>query len=286
VFRASVLMDSLFWLVAWLGFVWATISSAWMVLNSQFVASLFAALFGALAGAYGAQRIVERSKRRSDLITEIRNTNAAIMLAFDTTNAYLNLKDQHVVRLKRDFEAARAGALAARQKKSGRYGFTADFQTLQEMVTSIDLLRNLVFDKVSLTGRPLVCISALVRCAHELNETIGHRNRWIAEFRKAFGGRSANETVVLYFGFRDEAGHLDETYPALISATHRYTNDCIFFGQLLCTDLVKHGKSLAKELGQDAPRVAEPDFAKARANGLIPSDSEYKSWLNAFQKSE
>ena len=49
--------------------------------NSAFVISLIGALAGAYAGATAAQRIAERTKERDQLLTQIRSTNAAIMVA-------------------------------------------------------------------------------------------------------------------------------------------------------------------------------------------------------------
>jgi hypothetical protein len=61
-------------------------------LNSNLFTSLIGALAGAFAGAYGGQLIVERSKTRDELLKEMRNTNAAIMLAFGMCNTALSLR--------------------------------------------------------------------------------------------------------------------------------------------------------------------------------------------------
>jgi hypothetical protein len=79
-------------------------------LSSNFFIAFVASGVGAGVGAYTAQRIVEKSSNKKSLLEEIRNTNASIVLAFDTANIFLTLKDQHVVNLynsyhkdKRDF---------------------------------------------------------------------------------------------------------------------------------------------------------------------------------------
>ncbi len=53
----------------------------WTFANTTFATALIGSLAGAFAGAYGAQRIAERSKTKELLLTEIRNTNAAITVA-------------------------------------------------------------------------------------------------------------------------------------------------------------------------------------------------------------
>jgi bifunctional pyridoxal-dependent enzyme with beta-cystathionase and maltose regulon repressor activities len=72
--------------------------------NSNFITSLVGALAGAGAGALAAQHIVERSKLRDELLREMRNTNAAIALAFSVTNTFLALKHQHIKALKENFD--------------------------------------------------------------------------------------------------------------------------------------------------------------------------------------
>ena len=65
----------------------ATWDTAKNLANSAFFASLVAALAGAFAGAFAAQRIAERGKHREELLREIRNTNAAIAVAYGPTGS-------------------------------------------------------------------------------------------------------------------------------------------------------------------------------------------------------
>jgi hypothetical protein len=118
---------------------------------------------------------------------------------------------------------------------------------------------------------------------HQLNEMKRQRNEWIAAFRKESGTRNHRETAELFFGLRNAEGHVDETYPSLIDAISRYTDDCIWFGQQLCKDLMAHGRRLAREYGKDAPKVTEINFDKAHETGLIPKDEEFAEWMKAFQ---
>jgi hypothetical protein len=84
-----------------LGPLWQPIEAFF---NSAFFAALFTAIAGSMAGAfwgaYGGQRIVERGKQREELLTEIRNTNATIMVAVGICNSFLGIKRQNVKPLK------------------------------------------------------------------------------------------------------------------------------------------------------------------------------------------
>ena len=70
-------------------------------LLSTFIASdifivIISTLVAAFAGAYGAQYIVERNRKKEVFLKEIRNTNAAIAVAFTISNSFLSLKQQHI----------------------------------------------------------------------------------------------------------------------------------------------------------------------------------------------
>ncbi|MGH8730204.1 MAG: hypothetical protein ACREVF_00660 [Burkholderiales bacterium] len=101
--------------------------------NSAFITALLGSLAGAFAGAAAAQRIAERSKHREELLREIRNTNAAIALAFGVCNTLLALKKQHVKSLKESYDAQKAALLEfQRKRKAGEiqqdvaFDFNAD----------------------------------------------------------------------------------------------------------------------------------------------------------------
>src|SRR5688500_8489592 len=102
------MLDAVFALLeaAWQWCVnWFTWENAKLFGNSAFTTSLIGALAGAFAGAVAAQRVAERSKRREELTKELRNTNAAITLAFSIVNGALAVKKQHVIELKGAYDA-------------------------------------------------------------------------------------------------------------------------------------------------------------------------------------
>ena len=85
-------------------------------LNSNFFTAIAGACAGAFAGAYGAQRIVARGKEREELLAEIRNTNAATVVALGVCNTFLAIKKQHVKRLKETFDKQKTDYLGSRSQ--------------------------------------------------------------------------------------------------------------------------------------------------------------------------
>jgi hypothetical protein len=82
---------------------------------------------------------------------------------------------------------------------------------------------------------------------------------------------------------------VNRDYASAIDATYGYTDDAIFFSQLLCQDLNEHGSTLLagfkKRFRGNAVKVNKPNFAKAQKAGLMPSDDVYADCTSAFVKS-
>lgn len=249
------------------------ISSIGGILESNFTT----ALVGAFFGAYGGQLIVEKSKNKEELIKEMRNTNAAIMLAFDICNAYMAQRRQHIDSLKAAYDHQRNELLAGNLKSK----FIIDGQTLTPMMMPTDALQTQIFEKVSLNGRPLSLTIALLRAINSLNDSLSTRNRLIEAYKQMASGQSGLVTK-LYFGLPDDKGHIDISYPNTIDAIYQETKDCIFYSWLLCEDLVGHGKELLKKHPKLLLQVNEVGFDKAKKSGLIPSEDEYTDWLTKF----
>jgi hypothetical protein len=58
--------------------------------NSVFFTAIAGSLAGAFAGARAAQRIAEKTRNKEELLREIRNTNAATMVAFGVCNSLIS----------------------------------------------------------------------------------------------------------------------------------------------------------------------------------------------------
>lgn len=264
-------------------------------LTPTILIAILTAFAGAFAGAYGAQRIAERARSKEELIKEIRNTNAGISVAFSIFNSFFGLKKQHVAALKNNFDAQKAGfenAEKQRQKGEGVgevFVFHADLQTLQPLIAPIERMQAIVFEKISVTGRPLNLASILMQTIHSLNDSIEKRNELIQSFRAAYP-RAGNEFIRLYFGFADKNGHVDANYPMGIEAIYKQTDDCIYFSKMLAEDLMVHGKSLKRnyeyKFRGKTPNIGRVDFTVVKDQGLMPPPENYPDWTDAFKKKE
>lgn len=274
-------------LPTWLTAHWPEIKDFF---NSVFFTAVAGSLAGAFAGAYGAQRIAERAKYRDQLLKEIRDTNAAIMIAFGVCNSLLSMKEQHVKSLKEDFETQKTGLLDHKKNrelghisKDKEFHFTADLQTLSLPLLPVDILQRQVFEKLSLVGRPLSLTTTLSQSVHSLSASLDKRNQLIESYKAGNDGISP----ALYFGL-PQTGQINQDYPSVIDAIYNQTDDGIFFGQLLCKDLVEHGNQIAKQFkklfGKDAPMITEPNFGKAEKSDLMPNTDKYVDWLTMFVK--
>ncbi|MFZ1960036.1 MAG: hypothetical protein WAU63_02125 [Methylovirgula sp.] len=253
--------------------------------NSVFFIATVGSLAGAFGGAWGAQRIAERSKDRAELLKELRNTNAAIVVAFSICNTLISAKKQHVKSLKENFEKARSDLIES-QTRGGIFAFQADFRTLPEIDLPLAILQAQIFEKLSLEGRGLMLMTTLVQSVGGLNAAILRRNQLIELYKRNSLPRPVLPS--LYFGLAQNDGHIDQEYPDLISAIYTQNDDSIFFSQLLCNDLIEHGEkifgSYEKQFGNGAPRISKPDFSKAEKAELMPPTGNYTDWLNMFVK--
>ncbi|MFY9287919.1 MAG: hypothetical protein WAO98_05400 [Alphaproteobacteria bacterium] len=260
--------------------------------NSVFFISIAGSLAGAFAGAYGGQRIVERQKKREELLKEMRNTNAAIIVAFSICTSLLAMKSQHIKDLKENFDSQKAALLDHRSKissgqtaKDTTFKFLADFRTLTMPLLPSATLQNQIFEKLSLVGRPLMLTTILIQTLYSLKESLEMRNNLI-ELYKSNSNLTEKMLVPIYFGLPYDGGHVNQDYPASIDAIYSQTDDGIHFSRLLCQDLVKHGKKIASEFNKEnksgAIRISEPDFSKAEESGLFPDEEKYASWQKMF----
>lgn len=266
---------------------------AWGLLNSTFAIAFIGGLTGAFGGALGAQHIAERSKRREELLKELRNTNAAIMVAFSICNGALALKKQHVQPMYEQFgkdkdalRAFKAQRAAAQGQGNAPFRFVADMRTFPAPVVPIATLEQLVFEKISAYGRPLALVSVLNQSLVGLRDGIAKRDLFIHKI--ASGAIPAEQVPQYYFGMPLPTGDINQEHPDLVEAIHSYVNDVGFFSALLCSDLVKHGETVrtafTKKFGKGAPEVSSADFSAPRAKGLLPSDDQYADWLKGFKE--
>lgn len=264
--------------------------------NSSFTTSLIGSLAGAFAGAIAAQRIAERSKLREELSKEIRNTNAGITLALTVANAVLSLKKQHIREIKSTYDTEKSNLLNFLNNKEktpttikSTYTFRGDFRTLPELSPPIGTLEEIVFSRLSATGRPLSLAASIVSAIQSLNNSILQRNELAKLFKDQNFPQGAN-LHSMYFGLPYGDGHTNQEFGDTVEAMSLYSDDAIFFCILLCADLREHGLQTAStykvKLKKNPPKVIEAKFETHEQNDLIPKSECYPTWFTAFQRPE
>jgi hypothetical protein len=271
-----------------------TWANAGVLLNSAFTTSLVGALAGAFAGARAAQHVAERARETEQLQIQIRTANAAITASFTIANLLLAFKKQHIkplfdgfVEKKAELEEFKRKRNAGEIPKDLPFEFTADLRTLQMPLLPIDLLQRLVFEKLSVVGRPLALGAALAGVAASLTELMQKRAVLIEVFRNL--PESGRGTFpALYFGLPFAEGRTSTEYADLLQGLHSHTDDGIFFSELLCQDLVELGETALSRYKERVPdtkeRVSEVSFEDARVAGLMPDSELYKDWTRGFQR--
>jgi len=274
-------------------YICTVLSGIWDALNSNIAIAFIGGLTGAFGGALGAQHIVERSKRRDDLLKELRNTNAAAMVAFVICNAAISLKSQHVQPMHEQFTREKeALRIFKEQRATGQiqgnaeYRYKADLRAFPAPTVPIETLKNLLFQKISAYGRPLALVSVIEQSLISLREAIEKRDILVQRF--ASGSIPTEQIPQYYFGMPLPSGDTNQEYPDLVEAIHSYIDDIAFFSALLCADLIAHGnrahEAFTKKFGKGALKVITADFSGPRQKGLIPPETQYANWLNAFSE--
>ncbi len=267
------------------------------IFNSAFTTSLVGALAGAYAGAYAAQRIAERSKELAEFQAQIRNTNAAITLSFMVCNAAISLKRQHTKVLCDSYFAKKAEVEDFLQSRKVRetkpdiaFEFQANLQSTPFLSVPIDALSTLVYEKLSVSVRPLAGVAALTGALSSLAYMITKRNELIESFKELSPQVREASFPALYFGHPDSEGHVSTEYLDTMRGLQNLTDDVIFFSHLVCKDLITHGNKVLEKFKLQFKRELEQihaiELAPEKTAGLIPSDEQYSEWLRGFVEKE
>lgn len=276
----------------WLNAAWQWIAQ---LVGSHLFESGLVALAGAFFGAKTAQGTAARNKFRDDITKEIRDTNAAITLSFAICNSAMAIKRQHLRSLKATFDRDKKDLVEfQRKRKTGEiqgnkvYEIKVDFRYLPVAKMPTDKLQAHVLDRLSVVGRPLNLAVHIAESSTALGESTANRNEQIKAFR-ADGAPRDGAFMARYFGLPTGEGEVDEIYSTTIDAMVLHADCVIYFTALLCGDLKEHGDELLVKYKQrlgskGAPVITEVDFSPARADNMIPPDSEFASWHTAFVK--
>lgn len=264
------------------------------LLNSAFTTSLVGALAGAFAGATAAQSIAKRSKQKDQLLSQIRATNAAISASFVFCNLLISFKRQHVKPLYETFVAKRTELEEFHEKRrigqiplDQPFVFTADLRILQMPLLPVQLLERLVFDKLSVIGRPLALTTSLAGVAATLDALTQRRTALIEGFKRIPPDKQGL-VAALYFGRSFAQDRVSTEYADTLEALFNQTDDGIFFSQLLCRDLIESGENALRDYKclskKSTEHVSTIDFRQASELGLMPNEAKYHDWLRSFQR--
>lgn len=263
----------------------------YQMLNAGFTIALLGGLTGAIGGALGAQHIVERSQRRKEGLRQLRYTNASIMVAFAICNSAFALKKQHVQPMREEYLKSKADLqsfMARREAKDVSVGMefhlVMSLKTYPAPIVPLESLKHMVFQELSVVGRPLALVAVIEQSLMGLTAAIAKRDLLIQKFQS--GEISEREHVQYYFGLPLSDGHVNEEYSDLVDAIYSYTDDLAFFASRLCLDLMKHGQqvkdALTKFTSQKMLNVSQVDFSSPEKSGLMPPCSQYADWLSAI----
>lgn len=245
---------------------------------------------GVFLGARYAQRIAERSKLRSEMKQEMREINTAIVVAVSISNLAYALKKQHIKKIKdsHDADCERLRTYREKQKQGipqPPFPLSPNLNSLNTLSAPTQNLSDIVLDRLSVTGRALATVTAIGDAVHNLNHAITRRNE-ILEKMKADDLPEGAQLEHIYFGEPYASGKANNEYGGFVSAMALYVNNVLFFSVKLCEDLAKYGKPIAesyqKKFGGELPDITEPLWDKAKKEGMLPSDDEYKDWLSGF----
>ncbi|WLG70030.1 hypothetical protein [Pseudomonas brassicacearum] len=252
--------------------------------------SIVGALAGAGIGAWAAGHISEKNKTRDQLTKEIRDTNAAIMLALGVMNAGIGLKRQHIKPLKESYDEQREKVkriIAEMAKGQQQIDFPQiNLIQLPEIAPPVIYLQEIVLSRLSTAGRALASVTQLTDAVSNLNVMLKQRNELIRKMKNGEFPVGAKKEH-LCFGLRYGNGETNEEYHDSVQGISSYTDDIIFFGSELCLDLLEHADLLVgrfkKRLRGPVPEINKIDLSKARLDGWIPDGEGYKNWTSGFR---
>lgn len=270
-----------------LGYLSSVATSIWGTLNSGVGLAFVGGLTGAFGGALGAQRIVERTKAREEAIRELRDTNAACMVAFTCCNAGLRSKNQHIRPIYEQLIADKQKVTEAKAARAAgaqipHVQLLADLKAFPAPVLPMDVLRDLAFNRISSPARVLSLVAEMEQALVGLQSSIAKRDALVREL----GSVPKNVLHCFYLGEVLPDGSTNQEYPDVVEAIQSYADDLIWFGARLCGELVSHANERRNRLSKRDRRaistISAMDFSGPREAGLFPSDDQYSSWIRAF----
>ncbi len=277
---------------------WSSLVAWWPkvveFLNQEFMKAVLGSIFGAWGGAkYGAkaaQRIADKKADREQMLTELRSINGALELLFGMANTCFNLKQQHVIAQKQQYDEQRARVHQHhRRLQAGERLPPLDIGLLD--LSQLDVLRfrtekveQILIEKVSSNGRTLPMFGMFMQSVEALNQLIRQRNELVQGLLNGQGHQDNN--VPLLFGLPLQEARIDDRYGNYVEGISRTTDDCIFFAVAITKHLKDHGARVrdqyVRRFGENVMKINQLVFDQATKSGLMPPEENYASWRNSF----
>jgi hypothetical protein len=267
---------------------YASGAAMWDFLNSNFSA----AFFGAVAGGGVTYWFGVRNEHRSELLDEIRSTDAARALAFNVIERTIQLNDQNVRTMVGNFRLQRSSLEAHRNDvRSGRLQPDAgmripmEFRRLDTFIVAAERLEAVVLEQISIRGRRAQLAVTVMQVWVSLNESI----RQMTEHLKLLSEWEAADADKAYrfYGLPYQGTNVDQMLVDLIDAIGRQTDDLAWFSRRLLRELEDHAIELRQQFKEGWFRgvpdpVVPAVFTEAEAAGLFPPDGAYSDWERSF----
>lgn len=260
--------------------------------NSAFASAFLSALAGAGLGVWGAQRVTERGARAKELLENLRQANAVIVLSTSIANHVFSLKNQHISPLSQRYFKDRDIALAHHARilngeSPAPISFQAEMTRITPVTIPLDALKNLVYSAQLMPGRSLALVAIVEQTVSELTHAIELHTEQIDMFRS----ENMPEHILVhdYYGIQRQDGNTNSMYHDSMVAITQYTDDLAFFAVELAEEMQTHASTVREKLlkmRKDVPKSNTVDFSLARESGMIPRRENYESWLSGFKKQE
>lgn len=248
--------------------------------NNSAAIQIIVAAMGSFAGAVGGAHAIRSYEKNKDLLAEFRACNASIIMAAEIFDSVTGLRNEHTnVQRNRYYESKGEYELYMINEVVGPFNLNLDKKNHQMASLQNDLLKNYIFEKLTLVGRPLVAIVRLNQTLENLSSKIKEKNIKISDWTS--NPENPAKFISDYFG-EPFGNELDLTYRDLIDTQHTLAETAQFLCKILVEDLRKHAKKVRRDLGKENLMICNFSIDQL-APDLLPNEIKFSSWNENFK---
>ena len=246
--------------------------------NSELIIVTF---ISALVGTYGGQFVAEKKHDQRLLIEEFRATNTALMIANGIFNSLINIRKQFSNKFWNSYYEHKAEYAFGPQVSGEIFNFNPNLITFQNPKLPIDELKKILFEKITLSGRPIAVVTALGQTIDNLESVFAQRNSMVLDWKN--NQRPIEIFMAEYFGTPLSPNMTDMTFVHLVDGIYNLVETAQFFSMLLSNDLRKHASILRDQIKAKGLRIYEIKYDTLEKD-LLPKEENYQQWINNFKK--